>query len=568
MEILPEEIIAAAKGEHPSDIVLKNATIVDVFNLLIFEGDVAIYKNAIVGVDRGYKGRKEIDIRGKFLVPGLFDAHVHPESTMVDFTQTFLHMLRHGTTTVIVDAHEIANVLGLDGIRYVLQTANNLPMNIFLMLPSNVPPSPLETSGATLSAYHLRLFLRDPHVLGLGEVSDYRGVLNKDHSLLTKLNMTRHMIIDGHAPNLVGKELNAYIMAGIRTDHEFHSKDEAREKLRKGLSLIMRFGVGGKNFDYIRDLLTDSNSLHLMLGSSDLNLEFLMNEGHVNKALQELVQEGIDPLVAIRCATLSPAVNYNIKRRGAIAPGFYADLVVFNDLKNFEPILVIANGIIVAKNRELSFSPTFIRPAYRSTMNPPLEISFDCSVLGSRANVILLTSNSLYTKWIKEEVSFTEKVVSDIDRDLLKTAVIGRHTRQGIAIGLIKGFGLKKGAIASSFSHDAHNIVVTGADDFSMKVACDTVIKLDGGIAIANGPKVLAYLDLPFGGILSFDDSKKVREKIREINKTLKMLGSTREDPLTDLTFLTLTSVPELKISDKGLVDVNNRKIVGLFEVS
>ncbi len=515
-------------GEIYADLLIKNAQVINVFSGEIQKTDVAIFQGMIIGFGR-YKAKKVIDIRGMYLSPGLIDGHVHIESSMVLPLEFAKGVVPLGTTTVVADPHEIANIFGLEGIKFMVESSRGIPLDIFIMLPSCVPATDMETSGARLGPHDLSTFADKPWVLGLAEVMNYSGVIHRDNIVLKKIGIMKGKVIDGHAPGLSGKELNAYISAGIRSDHECTTIDEAREKLEKGMYIMLREGTIAKNLKSLLPLITSQNSRRFMFVTDDRNPVDIVNEGHINFMVKTAIKWGIDPITAVRMATLNPAEYFRLNEFGAIAPGYNADFIVFDNLKSFNIKKVFKRGRLVAENGCLipvipSGNPIHLR----SSMNVrPLSIN-DLKVKagGSLIKVIEVIAGQLITRKRIEKARVEKgEVISDVYRDILKVAVIERHlASKNIGIGFVAGFGLKSGAIASSVSHDSHNIITVGTNDSDMLSAVNEIIHLKGGQVVVRDGKVIESLPLPIAGLMSDKSLNEVKEGVERVNFAAKRL--------------------------------------------
>jgi len=564
------KIIQASRGEERADLLLKNGKIINVFSGEIYTTDVAIYQETIVGLGEGYNAVKEIDISNCYLSPGFIDGHIHLESSMVKVSEFARTVVPMGTTSVIIDPHEIANVLGLEGIRYMMESSKYNPLNIFMMLPSCVPASSLGTSGANLNVNDLFPLLDEKWVLGLGEMMNFPGVLNQIPEVLDKIVVCSKKCIDGHAPNLSGKDLCAYISAQIRSDHECTTVEEAKEKLRLGMYIMLREGSVTRNLIDLLPLINADNSRRCFFCCDDRHPKDLIEEGHVNYIIKTAIKNGIDPVTAIRMATLNTTEYFRLKNLGAIAPGYIADLVVFDNFKDFNILKVFNNGKIVAENGELlELSPKPLEVAIRGSINIKwlYPEDFKIPVKGDKCRVIKITPGQIITEEIivvpKTEDGF---VVADTKRDILKIAVIERHhASKKVSIGLVKGIGLNKGAIGSSVAHDSHNIIIVGTNDKDMLNVGAAISKMGGGLAISVDEKIIDFLPLPIAGLMSDRPLLDVKKNLDSIYKTAKDLGVTVDNPFMSIAFLSLEVAPNIKITNKGLIDVNNSKIVDLF---
>ncbi len=572
-----EDILPVARGKVPADLLLKNAKVVNVFSGEIEETNVAIFRKRIAGLGKDYtEGKKVIDLEGAYLVPGLIDAHVHIESSMVDPVQFARAVLIRGTTTVIADPHEIANVAGLKGVEYILNYTEGIPLNIYVMIPSCVPATSMEGSGAEISVVDMIGFVeKHPRVLGLGEVMNFPGVINGDRDVIAKIELLRHKYkkIDGHCPSLSGRDLNAYICAFIRSDHECATLEEAREKLARGMQVLIREGSAARNLDDLIPLFNEMNHYFISFCTDDKHPDDILEEGHIDYMVRRSIQKGVPPVMAIRAATINTARHYNLRSMGAIAPGYKADIVVVDSLYDFKPKMVIKDAIVVAENGELKVDivgapcSSF---ALESSFKCPL-ISFDDLLIkaeGRKVRVIGLKSRSIYTEESIEEIQKVENgfLLPDPERDLLEIAVINRHRSQKIiSKGILKGLGLKRGAIATSVGHDSHNLCVVGTDLDDMVLAANEIISIGGGLIAVSSGKVLEKLPLPIGGLMSVNSMETVAKRVRKLKKVVRELGSTLDDPFMTLSFVQLPVIPEIRITDKGIVDVRNFSFVPLF---
>ncbi len=564
-----KEIIDVALGNKPAEIVLKNANIVNVFSGEIENGDVAIQSGLIVGIGK-YKGEKTYNLKNKYVVPGFIDAHVHIESSMVTPFEFSRAVVPLGTTSVIIDPHEIANVLGLEGITYIMKSSRTLPLDIYLMFPSCVPATHLETNGANLDALDLQPFLNEDWILGLAEMMNFPGVINGVQEVLDKIKYAQGKKIDGHAPGLRGNQLNAYISAGISTDHECFQLDEAQEKLRKGMKIQIREGSTAKNLDTLIPILNQYTVSQCMFATDDRNLLDITREGHINYLVKRAIEQGVDPVTAIRAASRSAAEHYGLKKKGAIAPGYIADLLILSDLENIRVEKVFKAGRLVAKSGKLlEISQGITSPPIRRAINVKwIEIEdFKIKAKGKQANVIGVIPNEIVTKHLVEPIpSENGNAIADIDNDILKIIVIERHNASGnIGRGFVKGIGIQDGAMASSIAHDSHNIVVVGTNDDDMMNAAVKIVKMQGGIAISRGGEIVDSLPLPIAGLMSDQKYEFVRDKILSLKEHAHDMGTKLEDPFLAMSFLSLPVIPELKLTDKGLVQVSKFDFIDLF---
>lgn len=556
------KLIAVAQGQAPGDLVLKNAHIFNVFSGKFAKGDVAVVDGYIAGIGQ-YSGTKEIDLTGKFLTPGFIDGHVHMESSMVSPEEFARVIIPAGTTTLIADPHEIANVVGVKGIQYILDAASQLPLDVFVMLPSCVPATILETSGAKLTAQELAKFINHPRVLGLGELMDYPGVLQQDEEILAKIKLAEGKLIDGHAPELSGKKLTAYIAAGIGSDHECVTVDEAMERLEQGMYIMLREGSAAKNLMNLLPMVNCHTARRCMFATDDRHPGDLITLGHINHMVQMAVAGGIEVATVLQMATINPATYFSLEGMGAIAPGYYADLLVFDDLESWRPSMVFKKGQMVAKcGKSVFASLQMNNDQIRDTMclGDIHQNKLKLKANSELARVIGLVPHQLITTALEIKMKVTNgEFVQDIANDILKLAVFERHHATGnVGVGLIKGFGMRTGAIASTIAHDSHNVVVIGATDSDMIMAVQELERIQGGIAIVNKGKVLGTIALPLAGIMADQDIHIVHDQLILLHNIACELGvNPCYDPFMTLAFMSLPVIPTLKLTDKGLVDVN-----------
>ncbi|MDD5657803.1 MAG: adenine deaminase [Elusimicrobia bacterium] len=568
---LPElrETIEIAGGKRRVDLLLRDARVINTFSGDVHRSDVAVHKGRIVGFG-AYQARRTMDLRGAYLAPGFIDGHVHLESSMVKIPEFGRIVVPRGTTSVVIDPHEIANVLGLDGIRYMLASSLDCVLGVYLMLPSCVPSTRLETAGAELSGHDLSLLLGDERVLGLAEMMDYPGVVGCRRDALEKILTARGKRIDGHAPRVAGKDLCAYVSAGIKSDHECTTVAEAREKLRAGMFIMIREGTAARNLSALLPLVNSENSRKCLFVTDDRHLEDIFREGHMDHLVRTAIRLGVDPIRAIQMASINTAEYFGLKDLGAVAPGYQADLIVFSDLRRVRISKVIKAGRLVASDGRLLRSALSVyKGKVRGTINVRWIEPGDFAIraAGRRARVIGVVPGQIVTRALTARVKAAGGLaVADVGRDLLKIAVIERHMASGrVAHGFVRGFGLKKGAIASSISHDSHNIVVVGTCDADMYAAAVEVVKLQGGIVAACGGRIVESLPLPVAGLMSDRSAEHVRDKLRRLIAAARAMGSRLDDPYMAMSFLTLPPIPELKITDRGLIDAVNFKVVPLF---
>lgn len=549
-------------ADRNAALVIKNAKIVNVFTEEIIEGDVAMRDGIIIGVG-SYSGKVEIDAKGGYLTPGLIDGHVHIESSMAHPSRFANVILEKGTTSVIADPHEIANVCGVDGIRYLLDQTEWLPLSVFMMCPSCVPCTAFETSGAKLTAADMEPLMQHPRVLGLGEVMDAVATVEGDGEMLDKLHLFRHNPIDGHAPMLSGDALNAYCVAGPHTDHECTTYAEVLEKLRAGLRIHLRIGSASRGIEEVmREIAAnDLPTRRMMFCTDDKHLEDIRSEGHINYILRRAVANGIDPIHAVQMATINTANTYGIRHYGAVAPGYRADLVVFDNLTDFNPQFVITDGKLFEPGQDSHLKPD--PKIYNSVhLAPRKSENFILPVKG-KMPVINQDPKELLTRLTYEDVPTQNGCF--VARDgYLKLAVLERHHASGhMAVGIYKGFTMKDGAFASTVGHDSHNLVVCGDNDADMLKAIDALEACGGGyVAVRNG-QVMAQLDLPIAGLMSDAPLETILTKQRELLAVAKEFGVNSEtDPFITMSFLALPVIPEVRLTDRGLFDVTKMDFI------
>jgi adenine deaminase len=565
-----DRIIRAARGEEPAELVFKNARIVDVFTGQIVPGDLAVSAGTILGIGP-YTGRRCFDLGGRFLAPGFIDPHVHIESTMTVVAEFARAVVPCGTTTVCADPHEIANVLGTEGIDSMLRASTGQPLNVFFTLPSCVPATPMETAGATLNAGELAPYFEDERVVALGEMMNFPGVLHADPAVLGKIEIARshRKPADGHAPGLAGMDLNAYAAAGIASDHECSTAAEARAKLAAGMHIMIREGSAARNLAALLPVVDRHNARRMMWCTDDRHPHDLLGEGHIDSIVRQAIRLGLDPMTAIQLATLNPAEYFGLKTLGAIAPGRQADLVVFSDLACPRIEAVYVRGVEVARDGRMTVArPASAAGVLPTRMNVPLErVDLRVPLQGERMRVIVIVPDQIVTRQQILGVSARDgAAVADPARDLLKIAVVERYTGSArTGIGFVRGLGLKRGALAASVAHDAHNLIVVGADDDAMRTALAALVATGGGLVAVDRRGVRAQLPLPFAGLMSPEPVEKVKAALDELLRAAWDLGARLKDPFMTLSFLALAVIPELKITDHGLIDVNRFAPVPLF---
>jgi len=562
--------IDVAAGRAPADIKLTGGRVVSVFSGSIIKTDVAIADGVIVGFG-DYRARRTIDLKGGYLSAGLIDSHIHIESSMLSPQEFARVVVPLGTTAVIADPHEIANVMRSRGIRWMINASEGLPLDIYFGLPSCVPATNMETSGAKLNATALKEFMTHPRVVAVGEVMDYPGVIAGQKNLLQKIRLRRGLRVDGHAPGVTGNDLNAYIAAGIYSDHESTKAAEAKEKLCKGMHIMIREGTTEKNLKELASIVTPTNAHRCMFCSDDRSANDILRHGHLDYILKRAVKCGIKPITAIQMASENTAHYYRIARRtGSVAIGYRADLVVFDDLKSFNARMVFKDGRLVAKDGELIVP---CKPKRKARMLNSMRVkkfkesNFKVRDKGSNIRVIEIIPQQIVTRERRIKASVRDGlVVSDVDNDILKMAVIERHHKTGnIGLGFVKGFGLKYGAIASSIAHDSHNIIAVGTSDENMACAAQALVDQGGGLVVTRGGEVLSSLPLPIAGLMTDAPAAVVTSQLESLHKAARTLGCKIKEPFLQLSFLALPVIPSLKLTDKGLVDVISFKKVSLF---
>jgi adenine deaminase len=560
--------ISVASGRELADTVIKNGKIIDVFNGEIIDGDIAIVEGYIVGIGK-FEGKNVVDANGRYVSPAFIDGHVHIESSMVTPPEFAKVSLLHGVTTVVADPHEIANVLGVDGIQYMLDSSENLPFDFYFMLPSCVPATEFEHSGAILKAEDLRPFYQVSRVLGLAEVMNYPAVQNADHDMLDKIMEAKNSgkKIDGHAAGLTANDLNIYMTAGIRTDHESTSADQAKERLSRGMYLMIREGTVAKDLKQLIPVVNERNSRRCLFVTDDKHLDDLIREGSIDHTIRLAIQSGISPITAVQMATINAAECFGIEDKGAIAPGYKADIVLLDDLNTINISAVykdgkrfVENGVLV-EELKINHVKETNRLKNSVRFHELSEVHLHIPVKNSKANVIEIILNSLITRHIIEEVDICERGIfqPSISNDLLKLAVIERHhLSKNIGLGIVKGLGLKSGAIATTIAHDSHNLIIAGTNDFDMLVAATAIKEMQGGLIVVDQGKVIASLELSIAGLMSDRPYLEVASTLHEIHLALETIGANKDfNPFLTLSFLSLPVIPELKLTDMGLFQVS-----------
>jgi len=560
------ELVSVAKGETPADLLLKNARIVNTFIGEIEQADVTIYGDRIAGVGNYDRATEIIDLEGSFLAPGLINGHTHIESSMLHPVRYAQAVVPRGTLAVVTDLHEIANVCGSKGIKFVTDLARKLPMDMLFMAPSCVPATHLETSGARISSKEVKNILAHPKIIGLGEMMNFPGVVNGNEEVLRKIDAAKGKVIDGHAPGLTGKELNAYLSAGIRSDHESTTLEEGKEKLCRGMYLMIREGSSEKNMDALLPLVTDNTYKRCFFVVDDLNCSDLLWEGDIDAVVRKAINRGLEPVRAIQMATINTAEYFRLHDRGAIGPGYIANLITITDLEKLKIDLVFYQGKMVAKGGKLLFSLPPVTLELKDTVRikPPTGKSLKIPVIDKTYPVIEIIPGQIVTRKVIEEVKVADgAAVSDVERDILKLVIVERHKASGnVGVGLVKGFGLKRGALASSVAHDSHNIIAVGANDLDILKAIEEINRLQGGLVVCANLEILASLPLPIAGLLSPEPLDVVVTQHEVVEKTAASLGNLPPAPFSILSFLALPVIPELRLTDLGLVDVKNFKLL------
>ena len=557
-----QRIIAVAAGREKADLVLKNAKYLNVFSNEFLCGDIAVANGLISGVGK-YDGKTEIDVSGKLVLPGFIDAHIHLESSMVTPAEFAKAVVAHGTTTVITDPHEITNVMGIDGVEYMIQASQNLPIDVHFMMPSCVPATEIDESGAELDCKDIDLYLDNKKVLGLAEMMNYVGVINGDKNVLSKIvtSQAHHKKIDGHAPELSGNDLNAYIAAGVYSDHECSTFENALEKLRKGQFIMIREGTAAHNLKALMPLLTQQYYSRCMFATDDKHPSDLLYGGHIDYIVKQALKNGADPIVALKTATHHAARYFLLNNKGAIASGYLADIVVVDNLENFNVETVFKCDKLVFDGEVKDFSAP--------TVDEKLaEKCFDTFHLDSvtpssfkvdgKLGLIGLVGGELLTR----NLGTADKI--DVENDILKIACIERHKGTNhIGVGYVKGYSLKSGAVATSVAHDSHNIITVGCNDDDIAVAVNAIKDSKGGIAVVENGKIKALLELPIAGLMSDEPLTTVNEKLENAKLSAYELGADKSiDPFMTLSFLSLPVIPSLRITTKGVFDAENWKML------
>lgn len=557
-----QRIIAVAAGREKADLVLKNAKYLNVFSNEFLCGDIAVANGLIAGVGK-YDGKTEIDVSGKLVLPGFIDAHIHLESSMVTPAEFAKAVVAHGTTTVITDPHEITNVMGIDGVEYMIQASQNLPIDVHFMMPSCVPATEIDESGAELDCKDIDLYLDNKKVLGLAEMMNYVGVINGDKNVLSKIvtSQAHHKKIDGHAPELSGNDLNAYIAAGVYSDHECSTFENALEKLRKGQFIMIREGTAAHNLKALMPLLTQQYYSRCMFATDDKHPSDLLYGGHIDYIVKQALKNGADPIVALKTATHHAARYFLLNNKGAIASGYLADIVVVDNLEDFNVETVFKRGKLVFDGEVKDFSvPTVDEKLAEKCfdtfhLNSVTPSSFK---VDGKLGLIGLVGGELLTR----NLGTADKI--DVENDILKIACIERHKGTNhIGVGYVKGYSLKSGAVATSVAHDSHNIITVGCNDDDIAVAVNAIKDSKGGIAVVENGKIKALLELPIAGLMSDEPLTTVNEKLENAKLSAYELGADKSiDPFMTLSFLSLPVIPSLRITTKGVFDAENWKML------
>jgi adenine deaminase len=567
-----KSIMKKARGEQKASLVLKNGRIINVYSGEIEELDIAIEDGKIIGIGT-YDGIKEIDLKKMYVAPGLIDGHVHIESSMLTPPQFAKIVLPKGTTTIIADPHEIANVSGVPGIEFMLKSSEHIPLSVYMMIPSCVPATIDENAGAMITAHDIKKLKKHPRVLGLGEVMDYPSVIQGNTMIFEKIKVMNDHMIDGHAPDVIGNDLNAYITAGVMTDHECTMVISMQERIKRGMYVHLREGSATRNTKTLLKGLNKNNIHRVLFCTDDKHPEDIKNEGHINYNVNLAIEYGIDPIDAIRIATINAANCYHLPNIGGIAPGKDADFIIFDSLKKIEPLFVYKKGVLVASHGKALFeASTEVPDAVLNTVHLDLDqLSFSLQLKSNQVKVIGLIQNNITTHLLNRTVNvLNNQFVYDKHVDILKLAVIERHhNKKLIGIGLVEGFGFKNGALAMTIAHDSHNLIIVGSSDEDMRLAAEKINEIQGGIVLVRNGKVIHFLKLEVGGIMTNAESIVVSESLKYMKKEIKDMGLDHDidDPFISLAFLALPVIPTLKLTDRGLFDVNQFKIVPIENI-
>ena len=558
-----QRIIAAAAGREPADLVLKNATFVNVFSNELSTMDIAVAEGLIVGMG-SYQGRSEVDCTGKIILPGFLDAHIHLESSLVSPTEFVKAVLPHGTTTVVTDPHEIANVMGTDGIEYMLQATEDLPVDVRFMLPSCVPATPLDESGAILDYRAIDSFYDHPRVQGLAEMMNFVGAINGDEQTVEKIvaSQAHHKKIDGHAPDLKGNDLNAYVAAGVYSDHECHDLADAIAKLERGQFIMIREGTAARNLEALMPLLTGKYADRCMFCTDDKHPNDLLEKGHIDYIVKKAISLGADPITAVKVACHNAARYFLLNNRGGISPGYLADFVIIDNFQDFNIEQVYKKGVLMVDHGEIQDFPS---PEIEPYLVERAHKTFHVAALTAEdfaekrpRGIIGMVDGEITTV----DAGYSDRI--DVEYDVLKIAVVERHKNtHHIGIGYIQGYGLKSGAVATSISHDSHNIIVVGTNETDMAAAVNRVVELNGGIVVWDGGQSVAEVPLSIAGIMSDEPLVTVNEKLETAKDAAHKLGvNPGIDPFMTLSFMALPVIPSLRITTRGVFDVTTQSYV------
>ena len=558
---------AVARGDAPADLLLMNARIINTFVGIIEEGNVAIYGDRIAGVGNYLQAEETIDLKGSYLAPGLINGHTHIESSMLHPAQYARAVVPRGTSAVITDLHEITNVAGFEGMKFVMNWAQRLPLDMFFMAPSCVPATHMETSGAEISARDIEKALKRQNVIGLGEMMNFPGVVSGDRQVLSKIAAAQGKVIDGHAPGVTDRQLNAYMAAGIYSDHETTSTEEGREKLRRGMHLMIREGSSEKNLDALLPLVNDKTYKRCFFVVDDRSCSDLLAEGDIDAVVRKAIQMGLEPVRAIQLATINTAEYFRLYDRGGIAPGYIANLVTITDLPQLEIDMVFHKGSLVAREGSYLLPPpeTATKELTDTVRVRPFKIdALRLTAKGDSFPVIEIIPGQIITKKRIEKVKTENGAITpDVEQDILKAAVMERHKASGnIGLGLVKGFGLKQGALASSIAHDSHNIVVVGTNDLDIFTAIKEIERLQGGLVVCSDGNIMAALPLPVAGLLSGEPLEVVADAFESVERAAAGLGNVPPSPFALISFLALPVIPELRLTDLGIVDVLEFRLI------
>lgn len=554
-----------------ADLIIKNAKVIDIFQNRIIDGNIAIKDGLFIGVGDYEDGDKIIDAKGNYVSPTMTDGHVHIESSMVSPAEFLKCLVARGVSTIIADPHEITNVCGLDGIKYIIDEVKDLPVNVYIMLPSCVPATPFETSGAILKAKDYDEIIKDKHILGLGELMDFVGTVNRDKDIMDKIKLAKdnNMVIDGHAPMLSGKALDDYVLAGVDTDHECSTVEEMQEKIQRGMYIQLREGTAAKNLEELLKGVTPYNISRCFFCTDDRHPEDLLKDGSVDNNVRKAIKLGMEPLNALKMATINPVECYKLEKLGAIAPGYKADFFIFEDLEDIQAKEVFLSGEKIAENgKTIVDFPQKLSSKVLSKMkvNEVSSKDLNLKLNKNKVNVIQMQKDSLLTKKVVREVEIEDNHFKYSDDDIKKIAVIERHTgKSTIAIGLIEGYDIKNGAIGTTIAHDSHNMIVIGDNDDDMVCVINKIREMGGGMAISSNSEIIDCLKLDIAGIMSSDSIEDVEKNMKRLLKNARKLGIKEGiDPFMTMGFMALPVIPEIKITDKGLFDVNNFKHIDI----